>query len=72
MNVWEYKVMSARGPAEGVGLRSLYLLDWRSNYRFEWVSDSNRVGFRVYDVTKNENCSKVKTMEMMDEITERQ
>ena len=71
MNVWEYKVISARGPSEEVGLRSLYLLDLGGNYRFEWVSDINRVGFRVDVVTKNENCSKVKTMDMMDGITEK-
>ena len=63
--------MSARGPSEEVGLRSLYLLDLGGNYRFEWVSDINRVGFRVDVVTKNENCSKVKTMDMMDGITEK-
>ena len=30
----------------------------------EWFSDRNRVEPRVYEFTKNENCSKVKKMDM--------
>ena len=51
-------------------MRSSYLLDGRSNYRLSGLVIVI-VELRVYDITKNENCSKVKKMDMLDEFTER-